>query len=199
MIIVVVGRAGSGKTAVAKEICKLMDLPLVEMSTIVQNFLKASKEHRGEINKDIADHEKQDPDWLWKEVEREIIKVGKGAGRHCVLSGIREPYLLHKIRQWKWTDVCVVGLEVSEFNRYSRLCNRDGFVSVKEFKKIDNGTKEKDGYVGDNELGIDITLTGCNFMVNANGTLEEVRNSISKLFMTKEIITPQNVNVKKNP
>ena len=191
MIIVVVGRAGSGKTVVSKEVCKLMDLPLVEMSTIVQSFLKASKEQRGQINKDTAVREKQDPDWLWKLV----CDTLQQHNFHCVLSGIREPYLLHKIRQLK-QEVCVVGLEVSLFNRYSRLCNRDGFMSVKDFRSIDNGTKEKDGYVGDNELGIDITLTGCDFIVDANGTLEEVRHSIESTLMTKKIILPQSVNVR---
>jgi len=186
MLIVVIGRAGSGKTTISKEVCKLTDLPLVEMSTIVQNLQQRSKEQRGQININKDQREKQNPDWLWCEVYQEIVKVGKGSDKSCIISGIREPYLLYKIRELK-SDVFVIGLEVSLFNRYSRLCARDGFMGVKDFRSIDNGTKEKDGYVGDNELGLDITLTGCDVIVNANASLGQSVGQIERELFNKGI------------
>lgn len=181
MIIVVIGRAGSGKTVISKEVCKLVGIPLVEMSTIVQSLLEKSKENRGQINTNIAELEKEDPDWLW----RHVLEALQQHNYQCVISGIREPYLLHKIRELK-QDILVIGLEVSLFNRYSRLCVRDGFMSIKHFRAIDEGTKEKNGYVGDNELGIDITLTGCDIIIDANKSLEEVKKEIHKVLFQKE-------------
>lgn len=190
MIIVVIGRAGSGKTAVSKEICKLTEMPLVEMSPIVQKLTEGSKISRGQINTNTDQRTKQDPDWLWSPVHEALQQHNY----HCVLSGIREPYLLHKIKELK-QDTLILGLEVSPFNRYSRLCFRDGFFSVKDFRNIDTGTKKKDGYVGDNELGLDIALTGCDVMIDGNKSLEEVRRGIESLLIDRSIIRPRNVNV----
>ena len=190
MIIVVIGRAGSGKTTYSKEICKMTEMPLVEMSTIVQNLTEGSKTSRGQINTNTDQRAKNDPDWLWNPVHKALQQHNC----HCVLSGIREPYLLHKIKALK-QETLVLGLEVSLFHRYSRLCFRDGFFSVKEFRNIDTGTKEKDGYVGDNELGIDITLTGCDVMIDGNKSLEEVKREIESLLIDRAVIRPRNVNV----
>ena len=190
MIIVVIGRAGSGKTTYSKEICKMTEMPLVEMSMIVQNLTEGSKASRGQINANTDQRAKSDPDWLWNPVHEALQQHNY----HCVLSGIREPYLLHKIKVLK-QETLVLGLEVSLFNRYSRLCFRDGFFSVKEFRNIDIGTKEEDGYVGDDELGIDITLTGCNVMIDGNKSLEEVRREIESLLIDRAVIRPRNVNV----
>jgi len=187
MKIVVIGRAGSGKTAVAEEICKLTNLPLIEVSSIVQSLQKTSKENRGQINLNKDQREKEDPDWLWREVSRHILDYGKGLDRSCVISGIREPYLLHKIRELK-EDMFIIGLEVSLFNRYSRLCHRDGFMSVKDFRKIDDGTREKHDYVGDNELGIDITLTGCDVILDGNKSFDEVKKSIAALLFDRKVL-----------
>jgi cytidylate kinase len=195
MIIVILGRAGSGKTVLAKEVSRMTGFPLIEMSTIVQRVLRSSKEeNRGHVNLNKDSQEKKDPDWLWREVKRHMVDYGQGVFRSCVISGIREPYLLHKllneplVESWGKPDILVIGLDANLFNRYSRLCTRDGFMSVQTFRNSDFGTKEKDGFVGDNELGIDITLTRCDEVIDGNKPFEQVVRDVEKILFNRKIL-----------
>lgn len=183
MIVVVIGRAGTGKTVVSKEICKLTGLPLIETS----DFLKAitGGKQRCEMNLSKDQFEKDDPDWLWKHMESRIREVG-----NCVVSGIREPYLLHKLLT-VFDDVNVVGLEATSFTRYSRLCSRDGFISVEDFRLTDTGTL-KDRFVGDTTLGLDITLTRCDILVDANQDLDGVKRQVQAYLFDRGIIRRSN-------
>lgn len=175
MIIVVVGRAGSGKTAAAREICKLTGLPLIETSDVVRSITKGTRRQNMNLVKDNL--EAKNPDWLWDVMRDTILDVGEGPERSCVISGIREPYLLHKLLNDRFGDVIVLGVEATPFMRYSRLCARE-YISVEDFRKTDDGTLERDNFVGDNTLGIDIVLTRCDKIFDANGTIEDLTKNI---------------------
>lgn len=188
MIIVVVGRAGSGKTVAAKEICKLTGFPLVEASDVVRSITKGRK--RQEMNLKKYELEDKDPDWLWRVMREEILR-GRDHARSCVVSGIREPYLLHKILTDEWLkqfDIHVLGVEATPFTRYARLCVRDGFMSVEDFRNTDDGTLERNNFVGDNTLGIDIVLTRCDKVFDANGKLEDLTKDIQSYLFSKGVL-----------
>ncbi len=185
MIIVVVGRAGSGKTVAAKEICKVTGLPLVETSDIVRSITKGIK--RQEMNLVKHKLEADNSDWLWDAMRDAIVDVGQGPERNCIISGIREPYLLHKLLNDRFGDVIVLGVEATLFTRYSRLCNRR-WISVEDFRKTDDGTLERDNFVGDNTLGIDITLTRCDRIFNANGRVQDLTREIQGYLFERGIL-----------
>lgn len=187
MIIVVVGRAGSGKTVAAKEICKLTGLPLVETSDVVRSITKGRK--RQEMNLIKHELEDKDPNWLWNAMKEAIFR-GRDAERSCVVSGVREPYLLHKILTDDWLskfDVHVLGVEATPFTRYSRLCARDGWMSVEDFRLTDDGTLA-DQFVGDTTLGIDITLTRCDRIFDANGKIEDLTREIQSYLFERGVL-----------
>lgn len=183
MIICVLGYPGSGKTVLAKEVCKVLNMPLVEVSEFVKVAAgnKDGHKRRDLQNLQKDELEKQNHDWLWTPIHTRLLEL-EG---HCVLSGIREPYLLHKLLQ-AFSDVFIIGLEVNLFNRYSRLCNRDGFVSVKNFRLADNGTVE-DRFVGDNTLGLDITITRCDVILDGNKNIENVLTQLHKCLAEHKI------------
>lgn len=181
MIICVLGYPGSGKTALSREICNYLDLPLVEISEFVH---KASGNVDGHKRRDLQNlnkekFEKEDCNWLWTPLYTRLQELdGK-----CVISGIREPYLLHKVLDG-YSDVFVIGLDVSLFNRYSRLCKRDGFVSVDNFRLADRGTLQEK-FVGDETLGLDITMTRCDIIIDGNkdfsGVVRDVRQVLHEI------------------
>ena len=183
MIICVLGYPGSGKSVLAKEICKVLNMPLVEVSEFVKIAAgnKDGHKRRDLQNLQKDELEKQNPDWLWTPIDTRLRLLGG----HCVLSGIREPYLLHKLLQ-NFSDEFIIGLEVSLFNRYSRLCNRDGFISVKNFRLADNGTVE-DRFVGDNTLGLDITMSRCDVILDGNKCIDEVIEQLHKCLAEHKI------------
>lgn len=186
MIIVVIGRAGSGKTVAAKEICTLTGFPLVETSDVVRSITKGRK--RQEMNLIKHELESNSPDWLWNAMRDAIVDAGLGPERNCVVSGIREPYLLHKLLNDRFGDIVVLGVEATPFTRYSRLCARDGWISVEDFRKTDDGTLERDNFVGDTTLGIDITLTCCDRIFDANGKVEDLIREIQSYLFQRGIL-----------
>ncbi len=182
MIVCVIGRAGSGKTTAAKIVCELTDMPLVEMSDFLKHITGGSERHEMNLNKD--QFEKDNPDWLWQHVEKAL----DSHDGDCVLSGIREPYLLHKVLQ-RYEDVHIIGVNASPFTRYSRMCDRaeGGFFSVERFRLTEDGTVE-DGFVGDNTLGIDITLSKCDIIFDGDGSVDHLKDSIQSFLFDRNII-----------
>jgi dephospho-CoA kinase len=185
MIIVVVGRAGSGKTVAAREICRMTGLPLIETSDIVRSITKGTRRQNMNLVKD--DLEAKNPDWLWNAMKDAIFNVGEGPKCSCVISGIREPYLLYRLLNDRFGDVIVLGVEASPFTRYIRLCDRE-YISVEDFRKTDDGTLERDNFVGDNTLGIDITLTRCDKIFDTNGTTEDLAKNIQYYLFSRGIL-----------
>lgn len=174
MIICVIGKAGSGKTTVGRVISEYTVLPLIEVSDFLKQITGGTQRHEMNLNRHVF--EAENPNWLWDHIEQAI----NDHDGDCVISGVREPYLLHKILQL-YEEVHILGVEASPFTRYSRMCNRaeNGFFSVEDFRLTEDGTLE-DGFIGDNTLGIDITLSKCDVMFNADQTVAEMRLDIQK-------------------
>lgn len=186
MIIVVLGRAGSGKSVVSKHISNLLDIPLIETSDVVKFVLDKQKSRgidRGAVNLEKDAREKENPDWLWEYLGDAITDCSGS----CVVSGLREPYLLHKILDMS-SDTFVIGLDVTPFVRYSRLCKRDGFISVKDFRLTDDGTSE-DRFIGDNTLGLDITFTRADVLIDGNKSADEVKADVLSALFDRGIVT----------
>ena len=183
MIICVIGKAGSGKTTVAKIICEYTDTPLVEVSDFLKQITGGTKRHEMNLNRHVL--EKSDPDWLWSYIDQALIRHSRSG---CVLSGIREPYLLHKTLQ-RYEEVKIVGVEASDFTRYSRMCDREenGFISPERFRLTENGTLE-DGFVGDNTLGIGITLSKCETIFDADQTVDDIKGDIQRYLFSTGIL-----------
>jgi dephospho-CoA kinase len=195
MIIAVIGRAGTGKTVASKVIHEYLGWPLVETSDVVRSITKGTVRQSMNLNK--YELEREDPDWLWKAMKDNVINVSEGFQRNCIISGIREPYLLFKLLEENISgDVVTLGLDATLFTRYSRLCLRDGFISVEDFRKTDNGILEKDNFVGDNTLGIDITLSRCDKILNANGSLEQLRRDIERFLFEYKLLKPRMTPIK---
>lgn len=169
MIVAILGKAGSGKTAVAKEVSKALEYPLLETSNYLKKIgqLADSHQQREQLHDVKYGFQDKDPDWLWKHIEVDLDTLKD----KCVISGIREPYLLYKVIS-RYESVFVVGLEVSLFNRYARICQRDGYISTEKFVFHDHG---------DVDLGIDIALAGCDVLVDANGPLTQVVGTVIQL------------------
>jgi len=165
MLIVVLGRPGSGKTTVAKKVSELAVLPFLETSEFVKK-LAGVKDSRKDWNQVHNFVDKDDPDWLWNPIH-EALTTHQG---NCVFSGIREPYLLHKIFD-TFDDVFVMGVEASEFNRYSRLCTRDGYMTADHFYERNAGDEQK---------GLNIALSRCDVVIDSNKTLTETFRQIEK-------------------
>lgn len=184
IIICVIGKAASGKTTVARFVAECTEMPLVEMSDFLKKITGGTERYEMNLNRHVL--EAENPDWLWNHVDQALQQY-KNTG--CVLSGIREPYLLHKVLQ-RYEDVYVVGVEASPFNRYSRMCARteNGFFSVHDFRLSEDGTLE-DGFVGDNTLGIDITLSRCEKIFNADGSVHSMQNEIQKYLFDSGILS----------
>ena len=195
MIVVVIGRAGTGKTVASKVIHEYLAWPLIETSDVVRSITKGTARQTMNLNK--YELEREDPDWLWRAMKETIVSLGQGLQRNCIISGIREPYLLYKLlEEDTFGDVVTLGLEATLFTRYSRLCSRDGFISIEDFRKTDHGTLEKDNFVGDNTLGIDITLSGCDKILDANGSLEQLRRDIERFLFEKKLLKPRMTPIK---
>lgn len=195
MIIAVIGRAGTGKTVASKVIHEYLAWPLIETSDVVSSITKGTARQSMNLNK--YELERKDPDWLWKVMKAHITGIGQGLQRNCIVSGIREPYLLFKLLEENmFGDVVILGLEATLFTRYSRLCSRDGFISVEDFRKTDDGTLEKDNFVGDNTLGIDISLSRCDKILDANGSLEQLRKDIERFLFDYKFLKPRMTPIK---
>lgn len=175
MLIVVLGRAGSGKTTAAKKVSELTDLPLLEMSDFLQNIsgAKDKRENWSDLHNEMYKHQDNDHDWLWRRIHSALLSHNG----NCVLSGIREPYLLHKAIS-EFSDVLVIGVEANDFNRYSRMCGRDGFVSTSHFRERN---------AGDNEMGIDITLSRCDETIDGNQPLKQVLKEIERIIFSRAL------------
>lgn len=183
MIICILGYPGSGKTALAREVGKFLNIPLVEVSEFVKRASGNEDAHkrRDLQNFNKEEFEKKDYNWLWSPLCARLFEL---EGR-CIVCGIREPYLLHKILE-EFSDVLVIGLDVSLFNRYSRLCKRDQFIGVEKFRLSDNGTID-DKFIGDNTLGLDITMTRCDVIINGNLSFSDVVGEVRKVLMDRRV------------
>lgn len=176
MLIVVLGRAGSGKTTAAKKVSELTELPLLEMSDFLKRAsgAKDKRSNWRQLHTEMYKHQDRDPDWLWRRVHEALLDHSG----NCVLSGIREPYLLHKAIT-EFPDVLVISIETSEFHRYSRMCGRDGYISIKHFRERNDG---------DNEMGIDITLSRSNVVVNGDKPLNQVFKELEKAIYARRLL-----------
>lgn len=163
MIVVILGQAGSGKTTISSELSKRLDCEFIDVSKIVEEVTSASKRKQGRAFLQKVHETQTDPNWLANPL---LERVGSH-NRVIIVVGIREPYLLYRLHDVD--DVLIFSIEVNEYERYCRLCQRDRFISVEDFLNYDKG---------DQLLGLDITLESAHCIIDGNDTIDKVVNAI---------------------
>lgn len=129
MRIIIVGKNRSGKSTVAKKFIQKTSWPTVEVSDIVKRI-------SGQKTREALQTEKQkhtnDPDWLYREISKEIEKVST-ENENVIVSGVREQYLITRMKQDGF-EVKVVGVFITDAERRRRTVELDK-KSEEEFDK----------------------------------------------------------------
>jgi len=169
MIIAVLGRAGSGKTTVSAILAARLGCEYIDTSKVVEEVSTLSKGKQGRKALQKVHLKQEDPDWLATPlIERAQASLQVDEPRRlCIVTGIREPYLLYRLQEID--EALVFSIKVNPYMRYCRLCTRDGFISVDDFQISDNGDKL---------LGLDITFESTHRVIDGEQALENVINDI---------------------
>ena len=152
MIICVVAKMGGGKGLIATVLANSLAIPVIEVSDIVREVTGSTER---EILQLEAEKQK-DPMWLYKKLKAKI-------NGDCVVSGIREPFLLEQLQKdFGKENIQVTKIKICDKRRRERLMKRDS-------KSIEQIFKEEKG---DEKLGIDEVLKTATYSVDTNGSLE---------------------------
>ena len=169
MIVVVVGRTGSGKTTVARELQKLTKWKIVEVSPLVERIAKTSKKSGRCTLLDEHKKHQSDPDWLWRLLAKEIV-----VGQSYIISGLREPYLYWRLTQL-YHNVVLYALDATDLSRYCRLCAKEGYIPIEKFNEFENGA---------DLLGLPILLDNAHYRINAMQSLEDIQKELTKFIIS---------------
>jgi len=162
MIICVVAKMGGGKGFVAKALGKELSLPVIEVSDIVKRISNASA--RKDLQLELNNH-KDNPNWLYDEIKKEI-------DGDCLISGIREPFLLDQLeKDFGKENIKVTKVMISDKRRRERLVERD----KKSLEEIIGEEKKDEG------LGINETLERGQYSISSEGEYEDTANEIFTL------------------
>lgn len=168
MRVVIVGRTAAGKTTVASELYKLKKWKTIEVSKIVASIAKTTKSQGRQKLIEEKDKHKNDPNWLWRPLEKQIP-----VDDSCIVTGIREPYLYHKIKEL-YQNTILLKVAAPDLVRYCRLCSLQGHVSIEEFREFENKA---------DEMGLNILLNSADYVVDTDDSIDNIRNKLTKFLI----------------
>ena len=165
MIICVVAKMGAGKGLIAKVIANFFSIPVIEVSDIVREV--SNSVDRKILQLEAKKH--KDPMWLYRRLKEKI-------SGSCVVSGIREPFLLKQLQKdFGKENIKVTKIEIYDKRRRERLSKRDN----KSIEQVIEDEKR------DEALGISEVLDAAKYSIDTNGSVEE---SIKKAITVASLI-----------
>lgn len=168
MRVIIIGRTAVGKTTVARELHKLKKWKTIEVSKIVASIANTTKSQGREKLIEEKDKHKNDPDWLWRPLEKNIP-----VNQSCIITGIREPYLYYKIKEL-YQDVILLKVTAPDLVRYCRLCSLQGYIPIDKFKSFEEKA---------DEMGLDILLNAADYTIDTNESIDNIINKLTKFLI----------------
>lgn len=162
MIICTVGKIKSGKSKLADIIQEVLNIPIIEVSSLVKQF--AMSKVRKDLQLEKENH-KNNPNWLYDKIKEKIEC-------NCIVSGIREQYLLDQLKKdFENEQIIVIAAQISNEERQRRAMI------------LNNKTKQEflDDELRDNEFDIDKLITEAHYSINTELSLEATTNSLHNL------------------
>lgn len=178
LVIAVCGRAGSGKTTVAKLFAKKLGSTFIEVSEVVRSHALANERiedtlgESHESRKILQDEIKHqtDPNWLYNSITSVFPKGKDTDEATIIISGLRDPYVAYKLMND--FQFMLIRVDVSALVRYGRLATRDGYISIEEMRTVD---------VRDSDLGLDLIMTYPYALpINGDKTIEVISERVDK-------------------
>lgn len=181
LIISITGKLCCGKSTIAQYISQHTLFPTVDVGHVVRDLhqrrtsVTVNKTKREVLQKERDNY--TNPDWLWNALFEKICSLYP---RHngCIITGIREPYLLYQLFD-RYQVKCIT-VEVSDFTRYCRLLQRDGYVSPEDFYRMNSL---------DEELGLPIVLTKSDFVFSNEYCLSELDSVVERMLLGLKIVS----------
>lgn len=136
-MIIIVGKNRSGKSTVAKKLVEKTSWPIIEVSNIVKVI--SGQKTREALQLEIEKHTK-DPDWLYRELKKEIDSIIDAGANYIIVSGVREQYLLQRMKE-DGLSVKVIGILIADSERRRRTIELDK-KSIEEFERDESRDKE---------------------------------------------------------
>ena len=183
MIIFIVGKIGSGKSTIAKQISDLTDFPFFNISDFVKQSAEESlAKGKGILDRKVLQAEldkHKNPDWLFDRIHKKTKALP-----NFILVGPREPYLIYKFKELKaiHKKILFVLVRANQLVRYERICKRDGHIYPPSFKREEQR---------DETLGLDIIMSGdFDTHIDTDGSGYIVSTSIN-VFLTNNQVVPK--------
>lgn len=175
MIICVVGRLRSGKSVITGTIAEATEYPVVEVSDIVKRIagvkVKPTDKSVREKLQLEKDKHKDNKDWLYSEIKKEVESLDPGCPPNIIVSGIREVYLLQQLEK-DFGELLVIGIMISDKIRMQRAKEMDGHTEEQFLKDEERDVK----------IGIVEVMKEVDFWIDTERPLEETKKSIKTLF-----------------
>lgn len=174
-MIQVIGRIGSGKTYVARKIAEALNWDFLEVSEIVSKIIGKSKEE-GRRDLQEALKGREGSNILLEEIRKHIVK------EETVLCGSREPWHVYNLNKLD-KNPFVVKVIANDYSRYIRTCNRDGYITPRQFEEMN---------LKDNDLGMDILMSiKENFAIYNDLNLKTENFQLRLDFIVKTLQNPE--------
>lgn len=170
MIIVLVGRLGSGKSKLAKYLVESLDFRnfhFIEVSDLVKEIIQS--QNRSSLVRESLHRKQEDPMWLAEPLRQKLV-----AHKNWVVSGVRELVLLDTIRDLG-QKVHVVRLTCDDKVRLKRC--KDKFKTLSELRAADEV---------DNGLGLLDVLASVDCELSTSSTLKQTKLKLLNLVETME-------------
>lgn len=167
--LILVGRFGSGKSAIGQVLAKCTGLPHLEIGDLVRR--KAAERGRGAL-----EHAQQTfAQGQHAEFVSMAVSEAKQAGLPCIVGGPRRPDELQYLRTMLRPTVAI-GLSVSEEERDRRLDER-GQTHERRAQRVRRDTIEE-------AWGIGRAIEACDFLVASSGEVEVAAAQCLELWLT---------------
>lgn len=169
LVISVVGELSSGKSTITRLFAEKLNCEIIEIGALVKRFTQS--DDRATLQAELNKH-KNEFDWLYNELAKDLNeKIDKGF-KVTIVSGIREPILLCKMMEE--CEVINIVVEANDFVRYKRLIERDGFVSLRDFRMASKK---------DMDLGLDITMSLSDYTIDSTQSLDVIERCVEQILL----------------
>lgn len=173
-IVTIVGKNRSGKSTVAKKLIEKTSWPTIEVSDIVKKI--SGQKTREALQLEKEKHAK-DPDWLYRELKKEIDRIASAGANNIVVSGVREQYLIQRMKE-DGSNVKVIGVSIADSERRRRTVELDK-KSIEEFEKDESRDKEL--------FNLDDLLKSSDYQVSTETSLEDMEDGVEKVLKQLEL------------